>query len=257
VGPRRVTYDALMRIGSGASAEDRPAGRAGQEAVTRVLREVAGLGPYFAVSTDPAEEDDPGWRPLAGLDPGSLRDLISGYAGRLGTGEDRVAASILFQGLAARLWSPVVAAAACGIVPDLSALRWRWAAGSPIALWLPDPGGWAAGDRSAELAHRTVVDGHLRPLVRAVGGVGRVAEGLLWGNAGSALAGVLQVRTPPGLRDPMSEVVRGVLKRAPLAGTGSLGPQGSFARHSCCLYYRVPPGGGLCGDCVLRDRRRS
>ncbi|MFD2121439.1 (2Fe-2S)-binding protein [Streptomyces cirratus] len=27
----------------------------------------------------------------------------------------------------------------------------------------------------------------------------------------------------------------------------------AFTRRSCCLYYRVP-GGGLCGDCVLRTR---
>ena len=29
----------------------------------------------------------------------------------------------------------------------------------------------------------------------------------------------------------------------------------TFRRRSCCLYYRVP-GGGICGDCVLVDRRR-
>ncbi|MEU7551440.1 (2Fe-2S)-binding protein [Streptomyces sp. NPDC044571] len=25
----------------------------------------------------------------------------------------------------------------------------------------------------------------------------------------------------------------------------------AFVRRSCCLYYKVP-GGGFCGDCVLR-----
>ncbi|WP_350325223.1 (2Fe-2S)-binding protein [Streptomyces katrae] len=42
-----------------------------------------------------------------------------------------------------------------------------------------------------------------------------------------------------------------------LAGTGSFvhepGLGVAFVRRSCCLYYRVP-GGGLCGDCVLRTR---
>ncbi|MFD7559857.1 (2Fe-2S)-binding protein, partial [Streptomyces sp. NPDC059835] len=42
-----------------------------------------------------------------------------------------------------------------------------------------------------------------------------------------------------------------------LAGTGTFiheeGLGVAFVRRSCCLYYKVP-GGGLCGDCVLRTR---
>ncbi|MCQ8769602.1 (2Fe-2S)-binding protein [Streptomyces sp. AA8] len=40
-------------------------------------------------------------------------------------------------------------------------------------------------------------------------------------------------------------------------GTGTLVPgpaprsAPSFVRSTCCLYYRVLPG-GMCGDCVLR-----
>jgi ferric iron reductase protein FhuF len=46
-------------------------------------------------------------------------------------------------------------------------------------------------------------------------------------------------------------LVRELLARPPLAGAWTVGAQG-FVRRSCCLYYRVPPGGGLCGDCALR-----
>lgn len=210
---------------------------------------MARLGPYFAVTVP----DDPAWRPPPELDQHAMRGLVGEYARRLGTPEDRVAASILFQGLAARLWSPVVAAAAGhGVVPDLSGLR--WSPGPPIEPYVADPGGWAAGDL-AEQVHRVVVDGHLRPLVETVRGVVGIAERLLWGNAASALAGTLHVRSErPELAAPLGALVRRLLAMEPLLGTGSLGPDGSFVRRSCCLYYRVPPGGGLCGDCVLLHR---
>ncbi|MGG7569367.1 (2Fe-2S)-binding protein [Streptomyces sirii] len=41
-----------------------------------------------------------------------------------------------------------------------------------------------------------------------------------------------------------------------LRDSGTLDPTvPAFSRRSCCLYYRAP-GGGLCGDCVLRQARR-
>lgn len=96
-----------------------------------------------------------------------------------------------------------------------------------------------------------VVERHLRPLVAAVRAVTPVAEGLLWGNAASALTGALAVlaRARPGSATAATRLVEELLDLTPLRGTGTLGPSG-FRRHSCCLYYRVP-GGGLCGDCAL------
>ncbi|GAA2144603.1 (2Fe-2S)-binding protein [Actinomadura napierensis] len=223
---------------------------AGTEEVARALRAAGRLGPYFAITTDPAEEADPTWRPLPERDPVRLADLTDRYAERLGTGERRVAASILFQGLASRLWSPVVAAAVHGIVPDLSGLHWRWAPGAPIALWLADPRGWRADGpaEAADLVHDAVVTGQLEPLRATMRAVSRLADGLLWGNAASALAGGLNV----GPRDPFrGALVRELLARPPLAGAGAFGPRG-FVRRNCCLYYRVPPGGEMCGDCGLR-----
>ncbi|MEU8117571.1 (2Fe-2S)-binding protein [Spirillospora sp. NPDC049024] len=210
-----------------------------------MLRRVAGIGPYFELVTE--SSDGPGWRVF----PGGvevLREAARDYAGRLGTDEVRVAASLLFQGLAARVWSPVVAAAALGVVPDLSGLRWRWAPGEPITLGVPDPRGWRAEDvaEAAELVFPIVVDGVLRPLREATLGFVRLADGLVWGNAASALAGSLNV----GPDDPgRVAIVRELLAREPLAGMGAFGPRG-YVRNNCCLYYRVP-GGGMCGDCGL------
>jgi ferric iron reductase protein FhuF len=227
-----------------------PAPDAGAEEVADVLRAVAKLGPYFAIATDPAEEADPTWRPLPETDSGRLAGLTDRYAERLGTAERRVAASILFQGLASRLWSPAVAAAARGVVPDLAGLHWRWAPGAPIALWLAEPRGWRVRGtaEAAGLVHGAVIGGQLEPLAATVLTFTRLADGLLWGNAASALAGGLNVGGADADRDAL---VRELLARPPLAGAGTFGAQG-FVRRSCCLYYRVPPGGGLCGDCALR-----
>ncbi|MEO3827228.1 (2Fe-2S)-binding protein [Actinomadura sp. B10D3] len=215
----------------------------GSGEVAGVLWEVARIGPYFDVSTSLVGS---GWCVFPG-DGVLLAELTDDYAQRLGTGEQRVAASLVFQGLAARLWSPVVAAAARGIVSDLGGLRWRWAAGEAIELGLDEPRGWRVGSvgEAAELLERVVVDGQLRPLREVMLGFVSLADGLLWGNAASALAGSLNVG-PAGGRVAL---VRELLGRGPLAGTGEFGDCG-FIRNNCCLYYRVP-GGGMCGDCGL------
>jgi hypothetical protein len=112
------------------------------QSVHEALTDVARLGPFFAIAVDPAEEADPTWRPFGALwqERDLLNGLVAAYADRLGTGERHVAASILFQGLASRLWSPAVASAAAhGIIPDLASLHWRWAPGAPVALWLAEP----------------------------------------------------------------------------------------------------------------------
>ena len=94
-----------------------------------------------------------------------------------------------------------------------------------------------------------IVDDLLKPLRETMLTFVSLADGLLWGNAASALAGGLNV----GPRDPARQaIVRELLGRPPLAGTWTSGP-GGFLRRNCCLYYRVP-GGGLCGDCGLRER---
>jgi hypothetical protein len=213
--------------------------------VARVLRDVARIGPYFEICT--VGVDGVGWRPFVG-DVASLRALTEDYAERLGVGESRVAGSLVFQGLAARLWSPVVAAAAVGVVPDLGPLRWRWAPGEPIRLGLAEPAGWHAGSlaEAAVRVHGVVVDGQLRPLREAMASVVKLADGLVWGNAASALAGSLNVGPAGGGR---AALVRALLAREPLAAAGSFGADG-FVRNNCCLYYRVP-GGGRCGDCGL------
>ncbi|MDQ2710416.1 MAG: hypothetical protein M3Z25_23600, partial [Actinomycetota bacterium] len=112
--------------------------------VRAALEDVAGFGPFFAASANPAEEVDPTWRPWRVLygDPEVLAARIDLVAAALGTSDRRVAASIAFQGLAARLVSPIVATAAVHrLVPAWTpdGLHWRPAVTGPWPLWESDP----------------------------------------------------------------------------------------------------------------------
>lgn len=230
----------------------RPADR---RSVVAALAQVATLGDYFAVST---ESGGTGWRPAAQVYQDGMLDLVGFTARQLRVSENRVAVSIAQLGYAARLWSPSLACALChGIVPELSGLQ--IGAELPIRLRLPRPRGWHATEPvpMAELLYRTVIVGQLEPLAAGldsrIASGPRIASGLLWGNAASALAGALGVlvRANPGLAEAARDTAELLLCTGRLRGTGQFTGAGlDFRRRSCCLYYRVP-GGGLCGDCSL------
>ncbi|MER6142614.1 (2Fe-2S)-binding protein [Streptomyces sparsogenes] len=235
---------------------------------------VAEVGPFFALRTDPATGDprEEGYAPIGeayrltreGAAAPLLRSRVEAVAAGLRTDEPRVAASLAFQGFAARVWSLALGhAALTGSVPGLRPDRLWWHPGrtAPADLWWPgplsvmgEPGGLAGQVGDAAYPH-------LLPLHAAVARAYRVSGRLLWGNAASALAGSLRVlhdwchargRTEAARR--ATELARAQLTHPPLRDTGTLtcAPP-AFRRRSCCLYYRVP-GGGLCGDCVLRRR---
>ncbi|PBC67354.1 FhuF-like iron-sulfur protein [Streptomyces sp. TLI_235] len=231
-----------------------------------VWASVGRVGPYFAVRTGPAGAEPPaGFRPMRefyGEGPASPLGVRIGQAARqLGTREPRVAASVVHLGLAARLWSVALGAAALGgIVPDLHPDRVHWSmpAQGPLDLWLPDDTAPACGSLVEGLRQAVAVD-NLAPLAAAVRSVAPVAERLLDGNAASALVGAGRVLaadpTAPhtGAADRAEALVRALLDTPPLHGTGRITAAGrplALRRSSCCLYYRVP-GGGVCGDCVF------
>ncbi|MFJ4200131.1 (2Fe-2S)-binding protein [Streptomyces sviceus] len=169
--------------------------------------------------------------------------------------EPRIAASIAHQGLAARLWSVALGCAVLyGRIPDLAPHRLRWDpdASAPDDLWLdgvePLPG-------DAGTVADVVLRGHLEPLAAALHAEYRLAGGLLWGNAGSALAGaarqLLGVR--PDLSARTRDLTAGLLAHPLLTGTLD---SATLRRRSCCLYYRLPEG-GVCGDCCFTRAPRS
>lgn len=230
-----------------------------------VLARVSGIGPYFAVTTGTRPVGG-GFRPLAELygDSDVLAECLRVVSGRLGTDQPRVAASTLHLGTASRLWSIALACATLtGRVPDLGTDRlwWRLPASGPLDLWLPDPR--EMDQEPLPALHHTVAVQNLAPWAEAVRRVSGVSPHTLGGNAASALIGAHRVLLAREPHAPYAAVplVRGLLDRPPLAGTGTCRtttPDGplAFRRRNCCLYYRVP-GAGTCGDCVLNPKEKT
>jgi hypothetical protein len=221
--------------------------------VREALAAAAQVGPFFRLEAVGAA-DGPGWLPVSALPDGALPRLVEDTANQLGTGEPRVAASILHLALAARLWSPVLGCVLLrGVLPDLKSLMIAGALPGRFALtdlrgsadW--SPGGIAAAVRLPLAAIERALPHDL-------------AAGLLHGNSGSAMAGALRVLVghEPRLAAPAAELARSLLRTGDLRGTGRFddGSRLAFRRRSCCLYYRVP-GGGLCGDCCFTAPPRS
>lgn len=218
------------------------------------LEELGSVGGFFALRTGgPSAAHVPLARVYAG-EAASLADRADTVAARLGAPERRVAASIAQLGLAARLWSVALGSAALhGRLPDLDAeqLCWDPARIPPDDLCLTDPRPLPA---TAETVREAVQYGHLVPLAHALRRDVRISPRLLWGNAGSALAGSVRELHSwarrsgrPEVAERASALAAGLFAHPDLSGT----VQGhALRRRSCCLYYRCP-GGGLCGDCVF------
>jgi hypothetical protein len=223
------------------------------------LEETGSVGGFFALRTGTPSE---GQLPLARLYEGATEPLttrIDTVAARLRTPERRVAASIAHLGLAARLWSVALGGAALhGELPDLDPARLHWDPDRPAPddLRLAAPRALPA---TAATVREVVQFGHLVPLAEALRSDVRISRRLLWGNAGSALAGaVRELRAwarrngRPEVAERVSALAADLLRHPDLSGTLH-GPE--LRRRSCCLYYRCP-GGGLCGDCVFDESGR-
>ncbi|PWK71083.1 FhuF-like iron-sulfur protein [Streptomyces sp. CG 926] len=223
-----------------------------------VLRRLAAVGPFFAVPYG-KEPPGPGFRPLTALYGEQLGPYVAEVGRRIGTGPGRVAASTAQLGIASRLWSLGLGCAAlAGRIPDLAADRvwWRLPDAGSLQLWLPEP----APGLPAEALGETVL-GNLAALDEGLRERFGVSPKVLRGNTASGLVGALRVlidRVPGGAAVELAGAL--LADGGALAGTGTFiheeGLGVAFVRRSCCLYYQVP-GGGLCGDCVLRTERRT
>ena len=225
------------------------------------LGELAGLGPYFALGTaGPAAANEAagpgGWRPVSGLisDGPELSRVVGEFARRLGTAERWIAASVFYQGWAARLTSIYAGSVVLrSAVPDL--------AGECLSYWLPDsgPAGLLAAPLTAAepgAAWRRLTEDHLEPLAAALRRQVRVGEHLLRGNLASALAGSVTVLSLRGHGTLAELTGQNWAQPAGLAryGRWRAGPDGlRYCRTTCCGFDQVP-GGGQCADCSLAWR---
>lgn len=223
-----------------------------------VLRRLRSVGPFFTVACG-KEPPGPGFRPLDELYGEQLGPYVGEVGRRIGSGPGRVAASTAQFGIVSRLWSLALGCAALsGRVPDLGPDRvwWRLPEAASLELWLPEPAeqpGESLGEALADsvLGNVSVLDAALRERFG-------VSPRVLRGNAASGLVGALRVLADRVPGEAAVSLTAGLLADGgPLGGTGTFihepGLGVAFVRRSCCLYYKVP-GGGLCGDCVLRTR---
>ena len=231
-----------------------------------VIREIAALGPFFAVRVHPAGTEPP--RPWQPLTRPLLEARVTGVRNRLAAQgsqradavETRVAASVAHLALASRLMSPALAAAVLHgslLAPTLAELRGQSVPEGPLPLSVPDDALTACPDalpaQLADALSRRLLDGAVCELADAMAAFA-VSRHILWGNTASALNGAATMVTAfrPDLAARTRTLVALLLDRPPLRGTGTVA-DGAFRRRSCCLVYRAAPDGrgALCGDCAL------
>ncbi|HEY3906311.1 MAG TPA: (2Fe-2S)-binding protein [Streptosporangiaceae bacterium] len=226
-----------------------------QVAAARTASDALGL--YFQLA-DPVIDHQPGWRSAAELyelKTGPLDELLDTAAERLGSGERRVAASLFYQGYAARLLSPQLGCLITGgHLPFVPAdqLRYRAPATELIQLGLPPSPGWQGPVESLldELLDRSFT-AHLLPLATAIQARTSLSAAILHDNAASALINGLRLLAPRLEEGDWRPLATRALAHQNLRGSGNLrAAEPAFVRRSCCLYYRTPAG-GLCGDCPL------
>jgi iron complex transport system ATP-binding protein len=221
------------------------------DAPQRVLAELAGLGPYFAVGTGPVSED---WHSVDQLynDSALLAGIIGRVQARMDAAEQRVAASTFFLGFAARLWSIGLSGlVGHGLLPDLDAAQLLFQeSDGQIRLHIEHPVA-RQGDELEPMLADMVLDGHLAPLSAALRRLGPISDKLLRGNAASALLGAARVFDGNATTGRGWQLARRLCADERLADTIRFNKVG-YRRTSCCLYYRVPRG-GLCGDCSLAE----
>ncbi|MGW8558024.1 (2Fe-2S)-binding protein [Streptomyces tubercidicus] len=230
---------------------------------TDTLAQISAIGPYFKVSSG-SRPDAADFSPLIDLqgEQRALEASVTAMGRRLGTDQQRVAASTLHIGTAARLWSVALAATALtGEVPDLAPERlwWRATASGPIDLWLPEMPAVFRGHDLPDALYEGIVVRHLLPLDEAIRRHFGLSPKVLQGNVTSALMGAVRTltRRAPHAPYPPLPLATALLEREPLAsaGTLTLDPL-EYRRHNCCLYYRVSDT-GYCDECVLHCKRRA
>lgn len=220
-----------------------------RRACVALFAELANISPYFELGTGPVDD---GWQSVQELytDKALLDGIVRRVGNRIGTAEQRVAASTFFLGFAARLWSIALGAlAGQQLLPDLTVTRllFRESDGQ-IRLHIEHPD-VRRGDDLERILADMVLDRHLAQLTAALRRLGPTSETILRGNAASALFGAARAfDRHTGSRSGWA-LARRLCADERLSDAIRFNNAG-YRRTSCCLYYRTA-GGGLCGDCVL------
>ena len=222
--------------------------------ISRARKLSASMGMFFGLSHP---QGDQPWTPVSRLyrvDGGQLRTLLATVQDTVGGGEDRVAASLVFQGFVSRLVSPMLACTMLhGCLPRLPVSRLYFRPGDGELLKLAAEGTDGYTGPVLELLDElvtTLCDSHATPLTQALVSQVSISSKLLRGNTAAAIVSGIRLVSHHSGHD-WRELAAHVLQQPQLHGAGWLQrKEPGFVRYSCCLYYRVP-NGGLCGDCSL------
>lgn len=190
-------------------------------------------------------------------EPAQLRSLLDAMGNSIGSDEGRVVASTLQYGFAARCWSLTLGVwQHGGVVLDLGGLGYVANPSGSVDLTLSDFRGWDGNtlsvDEVADVMATTVISEQFERFHAALRAVVRVADGLLWGNAASALSSGARRVAAGRSDDRVTPVAASLLARHPLAGKMSAAPTGPWRRNTCCLWYRTRDH-TKCSDCPLVD----
>lgn len=222
---------------------------------------VHGLAPGLVVD-DPTD-----WLPAERFTDGSaLPDLLAA-AGRRWGGSPAAMAALAWKSYAYWLTLPaVVGYAVAGRVPDMSAsnVLIRLHVAAPfleVGLRAPKvavaPGDWLAGRPHVQIAEdlpgylrRTLVDGHLGPVLEGLHQLVRVGRRTLLGSLASGVAYSL-TRSADALPGPVAPVAATLLKALGVDQLVEITPQLGVQRHTCCLAFTLPEP-KICAGCCIR-----
>lgn len=168
--------------------------------------------------------------------------------------EHRVAASSFHLAVAARLMSPIIAAALRHhVIPLLTADNVHFSTQNHTPVFcVADVDLHAVHDLDAAAREISALLPDLfEPLNRTLHRMATLSPQISTGNVVSAANGAVTVlaMTHPHIEPAGRALVGALLAGSPLADAGRMERE-IFTRRSCCLFYKVP-GAGLCGDCVI------
>ncbi len=191
-------------------------------------------------------------------EPSQLQAILRMVGKRVGSDEDRVAASTLQYGFSRRYWSLVLGAwQHGGVMLDLRDLGYVVDPAGLIDLSVNEFHGWDCTALPmvdvAEIVAASVIAEELTGFHAALRRVSRVAEGLLWGNAASTLSSGARKVGSGRSDDRVTPVATALLARAPLRNKMVLTAAGVPRRTTCCLWYRTRDR-TKCASCPLTDR---
>lgn len=232
---------------------------------TAVIDRVTTAVDYLRVTVGGAGDD---WIPCGPLvtDPDVLGALVASTKEGRGTDRDDVATSLFVQGYGFRIASLAIGAWIMGdAILDVDPALCSIAIGRhrPNAVALDEAR--LSSEAGVDGLHRSLVEGHLAPLVATAHLSCRVGEPLLWGNIAAscassfgAFAGALEDRRPE-IRERAHSFF--ATARREVGDAGRLVPldagRWAWERKSCCLWYQTDSG-FKCEDCSLwTDEERA